>query len=146
MSAIAQPAPTADVERGAMDRKCLFCSAELTTTFVDLGVQPPCNAVVTAAKADQMEPFFPLHAYVCGNCFLVQVGKYVSPEGIFSEYSYFSSFSDSWLEHARNYVEMAASRFRLSRRTIFRVLERASRVRPGDRRVRPVGQSTRERR
>ena len=114
MSAIAQPAPTADVERGAMDRKCLFCSAELTTTFVDLGVQPPCNAVVTAAKADQMEPFFPLHAYVCGTCFLVQVGKYVSPEGIFSEYSYFSSFSDSWLEHARNYVEMAASRFRLS--------------------------------
>jgi SAM-dependent methyltransferase len=113
VSAIAQTT-TAEVERSAVDRKCLFCSAELRTTFVDLGVQPLCNAVVIPAKADQVEPFFPLHAYVCETCFLVQVGKYVSPEGIFSEYSYFSSFSDSWLEHARNYVEMAARRFQLS--------------------------------
>jgi SAM-dependent methyltransferase len=61
-----------------------------------------------------MEPFYPLHAYVCGSCFLVQVGKYVSPADIFTEYAYFSSYSDSWLDHARRYVELAVDRFRLS--------------------------------
>ena len=74
---------------------CLFCAAELRTTFVDLGVQPLCQTVITPATANAMEPFYPLHAYVCERCFLVQVGKYVSPEGIFSEYAYFSSYSDS---------------------------------------------------
>jgi SAM-dependent methyltransferase len=94
--------------------RCLFCGAELRTTFVDLGVQPLCQTVITAAKANEMEPFYPLHAYVCESCFLVQVGKYVSPEGIFSEYAYFSSYSESWLDHARRFADMAVERFRLS--------------------------------
>jgi SAM-dependent methyltransferase len=61
-----------------------------------------------------MEPFYPLHAYVCEACFLVQVGKFVSPEGIFTEYAYFSSNSESWVVHARRYAEMAVERFRLT--------------------------------
>jgi len=61
-----------------------------------------------------MEPFYPLHVYVCGDCFLVQLEEFVPPEEIFTEYAYFSSYSDSWLSHARSYVEMVANRFGLS--------------------------------
>jgi SAM-dependent methyltransferase len=64
-------------------------------------------------QLNHMEPFYPLHAYVCDRCFLVQLPEYVSPEQIFSEYAYFSSYSDSWLQHAKNYVEMASARFGL---------------------------------
>jgi SAM-dependent methyltransferase len=61
-----------------------------------------------------MEPFFPLHAYVCGNCFLVQLEEFVPPEEIFTEYAYFSSYSDTWLSHARSYVDMTTGKFGLS--------------------------------
>lgn len=74
---------------------CRFCSAPLRHTFIDLGMSPLCESYVTAEQLNQMEPFYPLHAYVCERCFLVQVQEYVSPEGIFSEYAYFSSYSDS---------------------------------------------------
>src|SRR5438128_1848526 len=93
---------------------CLFCSAPLRQTFVDLGMSPLCESYLPAEALNQVEPFYPLHAYVCERCFLVQVQQYVSPEAIFTEYAYFSSFSDSWLAHAKAYVDMIASRLGLS--------------------------------
>ena len=93
---------------------CLFCSAPLRQTFVDLGMSPLCESYLPAEALNQVERFYPLHAYVCERCFLVQVQQYVSPEAIFTEYAYFSSFSDSWLAHAKAYVDMIASRLGLS--------------------------------
>jgi SAM-dependent methyltransferase len=93
--------------------RCRFCAGPLTHTFVDLGMSPLCESFLTADQLNHMEPFYPLHAYVCGACFLVQVEEYVSPEGIFSEYAYFSSYSDSWLAHAKAYVDMIVGRLGL---------------------------------
>lgn len=94
---------------------CRFCRAPLSTTFVDLGMQPLSNAYVPAEKGDAMEPFFPLHARVCGNCFLVQLSEFQSPEAIFTDYAYLSSFSDSWLDHCRRFTQDAIGRFGLTR-------------------------------
>src|SRR5689334_8363692 len=93
---------------------CSFCSEPLRHTFVDLGMSPLCESYVTAEHLNQVEPFYPLHAYVCDRCFLVQVQEYVSPEGIFTEYAYFSSYSDSWLAHVKAYVDMIAVRLGLT--------------------------------
>jgi SAM-dependent methyltransferase len=93
--------------------QCRLCSAPLTTTFVNLGMSPLCESVLAANQIDQMEPFFPLHVLVCNNCFLVQLREYVKPESIFTEYDYFSSYSTSWVEHARRYCEMIAARLNL---------------------------------
>ena len=93
---------------------CLFCSAPLSHSVVDLGMSPLCESYLAADQLNRMEPFYPLHAYVCEQCFLVQVQEYVSPEGIFSEYAYFSSYSDSWLAHARAYVDMITARLGLT--------------------------------
>jgi len=93
---------------------CRFCGASMCHTFVDLGMSPLCESYVTAEQLNQMEPFYPLHAYVCERCFLVQVQEYVKPEGLFTEYAYFSSYSDSWLAHVKAYVDMIAVRLRLS--------------------------------
>jgi 2-polyprenyl-3-methyl-5-hydroxy-6-metoxy-1,4-benzoquinol methylase len=92
-------------------RTCRFCRAVLEHTFVDLGMSPLSNAFLKAEQLSRMEPFYPLHAYVCSTCFLVQLEQFESPDRIFNaEYAYFSSFSDSWLEHARRYTdEMIAS-------------------------------------
>jgi SAM-dependent methyltransferase len=92
---------------------CRFCHAPLHRTFVDLGMSPLCESFLTPQQLNQMEPFYPLHAYVCETCFLVQVEEYVAPEGIFSEYAYFSSYSKAWLEHAKSYTEMIVSRLGL---------------------------------
>lgn len=92
---------------------CRFCGAELRHTFVDLGMSPLCESYVAATQLNHMEPFYPLHAYVCQSCFLVQLEEYVSPSDIFSEYAYFSSYSDSWVRHAECYVEMMILRFDL---------------------------------
>jgi len=92
---------------------CLFCAAPLRHTFVDLGMSPLCESFLTADHVNQMEPFYPLHVWVCERCFLVQVEEYVRPEGIFTEYAYFSSYSDSWLGHAKAYVEMISERLTL---------------------------------
>ena len=94
--------------------RCLFCSTPLVHSVVDLGMSPLCESYLTADQLNQMEPFYPLHVYVCRECFLVQVQEYVSPEGIFTEYAYFSSYSDSWLVHARAYVDMIAERLGLT--------------------------------
>ena len=94
---------------------CRFCGAELRQTFVDLGMSPLCQKHLRADQLSQMEPFYPLHARVCEKCFLVQVEDVVPPEEIFGDgaYAYFSSYSTSWLDHARRYVETMVRRFAL---------------------------------
>ena len=84
---------------------CRFCGAPLKTTFVDLGMSPLCQTHIAPDQLNQMEPFYPLHAYVCESCFLVQLQEFVAPDEIFTEYAYFSSYSASWVEHARRYVD-----------------------------------------
>jgi SAM-dependent methyltransferase len=93
---------------------CRFCEAPLRVTFVDLGMSPLCQQHVHRDALNAMEPFFPLHAYVCEDCFLVQLGEYVAPEEIFGRYyHYFSSYSDSWLAHAKRYTEQMIERLAL---------------------------------
>jgi hypothetical protein len=79
--------------------------------MVDLGMSPLCESFLVAEQMNRMEPFYPLRVYVCENCLLVQLEEYVSPEAIFNEYAYFSSFSDSWLQHAKQYTESMIERF-----------------------------------
>ena len=92
---------------------CRFCGAPLVHTFCDLGMSPLSNAFLTADQLNAMEPYYPLHAQVCGSCFLVQLQQFQSPEQIFGDYAYFSSYSDSWLAHARSYVAQMTQRFGL---------------------------------
>jgi hypothetical protein len=92
---------------------CRFCSAPLLTTFVDLGMSPLCQTHIKPEQLHEMEPFFPLHAYVCEKCWLVQLQEFVSPGEIFTEYAYFSSYSTSWVAHAKRYTEAMRSRFGL---------------------------------
>lgn len=96
-----------------MNKTCLNCNHALHHTFVDLGASPLCNEIVKAHQLNKGQQAYPLHAYVCENCFLVQVGEYVTPEQIYADYSYFSSYSDSWLQHAKNYVEMMIDDYKL---------------------------------
>jgi len=92
---------------------CRFCKATLRRTVVDLGMSPLCESYLTSNQLNKMEAFYPLHVYVCGECFLVQLEAYVTAEHIFSDYAYFSSYSDSWVEHARRYTEQVIERFQL---------------------------------
>jgi SAM-dependent methyltransferase len=103
---------------------CRFCGTPLRTSFVDLGMSPLCQTHIAAEQLHEMEPFYPLHAYVCDACFLVQLQEFVSPASIFSEYAYFSSYSASWVEHARQYCEQMIGRFRLGADS--RIMEIAS--------------------
>ena len=92
---------------------CRFCGHELRHTFCDLGMSPLSNAYLKMDHLNSMEPFYPLHAYVCEQCFLVQLEEFETPENIFSDYAYFSSFSASWLRHAEHYTEEMTARFGL---------------------------------
>src|SRR5690348_4015430 len=103
---------------------CRFCSAKVTRSFVDLGMSPLCESFVKAEQLDEPEMFYPLHAYVCEQCWLVQLREYVSAADIFSEYAYFSSYSDSWLRHAREFCESSIGRFALGKQS--KVVEVAS--------------------
>src|SRR5688500_700586 len=103
------PSSVADAELPA----CRFCAAPLRHTFVDLGMSPLCESYVPPERLGAMEAFYPLHAKVCERCLLVQLEEFVTPEDIFTEYAYFSSYSDSWVAHARDYVEAAVERFGL---------------------------------
>ena len=96
---------SAIVSESAARASCRFCNTPLATTFVDLGMSPPCQTHIEPEQLNHMERFYPLHAWVCQNCFLVQLEQYVTPDDIFSDYAYFSSYSDSWVEHARRYAE-----------------------------------------
>jgi hypothetical protein len=104
--------------------RCRFCDGLLETTFCDLGAQPLSNAFLTAAQLEQPEPHYPLHARVCGACMLVQLPAHATPQAIFSDYAYFSSYSESWLEHARRFSAAAIERFGLGRDSL--VIEVAS--------------------
>jgi len=108
----------------AMIPDCRFCGTPLTTTMVDLGMHPLCESFLREDQLNDMEPHYPLHVRVCSNCFLAQIGEYVEPAEIFDDYAYFSSYSDSWLKHASDYVDMMAERFSLG--TESHVLEIAS--------------------
>jgi hypothetical protein len=82
---------------------CRFCGAGLRRTFADLGMSPLCETYPSREELNRGEVYYPLHVYVCERCFLVQLDEYESPATIFSDYPYFSSYSDSWLKHAENY-------------------------------------------
>jgi len=103
---------------------CRFCGTALSQSFIDLGATPPANAYLRESDLHEPETFYPLHAYVCGACFLVQLEEFASPEQLFGDYAYFSSYSESWLRHAEDYARMAARRFRLG--SASRVVEVAS--------------------
>jgi SAM-dependent methyltransferase len=102
---------------------CRFCGGALHE-FVDLGMSPLCESFLAAEELNAMEPFYPLEVRVCGECFLAQVEAYVAPERIFREYAYYSSYAESWLEHARRYCAMAIERFALGNTS--RIVELAS--------------------
>src|SRR5258705_2294290 len=93
---------------------CRLCGAILTHTFVDLGMSPLCESYVHADKLDDAEPFYPLHVRICSTCLLVQLPAYVPGEDIFSHYAYFSSYSDSWVAHARDYARAMTARLGLT--------------------------------
>jgi SAM-dependent methyltransferase len=103
----------AEKQQPTTARSCRFCGAEQLHTFLDLGMSPLCEAYPSAADLNRGEIYYPLLVFVCGRCFLVQLRKYESPERIFSDYPYFSSYSDSWLKHAEKYCEKMAARFGL---------------------------------
>jgi SAM-dependent methyltransferase len=104
--------------------QCRFCGSPLQQTFVDLGMSPLSNAYLRPEQLLQMEPFYPLHARVCGQCFLVQLEEFQTPETIFGDYAYFSSYSRSWLNHARKYADGMVERFHLTGKSL--VVEVAS--------------------
>jgi len=90
---------------------CRFCGNELKHTFVDLGTQPLSNSYIPVKDADMGQMTYPLKVMVCDKCFLVQLKEFESPKGIFSDYAYFSSYSSSWLEHAKRYVEFMTQNY-----------------------------------
>jgi len=105
-------------------QSCRFCGTVLKHTFLDLGTSPLSNSYVKAESLGEMEPFFPLYAFVCSGCFLVQLKDCSSPERIFSDYAYFSSYADVWLHHARVYTDMIQERMKLNEHSL--VVEVAS--------------------
>ena len=105
--------PVTDPLTGAAGLACRACGAALRHSVVDLGLSPPCQSLVPIDRATHGETFYPLHAFVCETCALVQIHHDVDPGDIFSDYAYFSSYSDSWVEHARRYVETVTERFGL---------------------------------
>lgn len=115
-------------QHAATDRptafQCRFCGHELKHSFVDLGMSPLCQTHISREQLREMEPFYPLHAYICANCFLVQLQEFVAPQEIFGEYAYFSSYSDSWVAHAKRYAEAMVTRFGFGKSS--RVIEIAS--------------------
>jgi SAM-dependent methyltransferase len=92
---------------------CRFCGAPVDAVFADLGMSPLANSYLPPDRANSMEPFYPLRALVCGNCFLVQLEEFETPERIFSDYAYFSSYSSSWVQHSRRYAEKMTERLGL---------------------------------
>jgi SAM-dependent methyltransferase len=96
-----------------MNPRCRLCGAELTETFVDLGMSPPCESFLAADQLDRGEIFYPLHVRICSECLLVQLPAYIAAEDIFTHYAYFSSFSDSWVAHAGRFVDGAVERLGL---------------------------------
>ncbi|HEV7389718.1 MAG TPA: class I SAM-dependent methyltransferase [Gemmatimonadaceae bacterium] len=109
---------------GPVSGLCRFCGTPFRHTVLDLGMSPLCESFLRADQLNQMEPFYPLRAWVCEACFLVQLEQYVTGEDIFTDYAYFSSFSDSWLKHAQRYVDQMIGQLGLTRES--QVIEIAS--------------------
>ena len=105
-------------------KACRFCGADLQRTFVDLGMSPLCETYPSATDLNRGEVYYPLHVYVCEKCFLVQLEEYETAENIFSDYAYFSSYSDSWLKHCESYCDKMTKRFGLGNQSF--VVEIAS--------------------
>ena len=103
---------------------CRLCGATLAQTLVDLGAMPLANRLLTREELSRPEPRYPLHARVCGACFLVQVDDVASSQDIFGDYTYFSSYSQSWVAHARAFATVARDRFHLGEQS--HVIEIAS--------------------
>lgn len=103
---------------------CRFCNKSLTNIFADLGTSPLSNAFLTKEMLSNLEKIYPLCAYVCDNCFLVQLPEFEKPENIFEDYAYFSSYSSTWLHHAENYVNTMIERFSFNERN--QIIEIAS--------------------
>lgn len=118
------PARSAMASLRAELPRCRFCGSELHRSFVDLGLSPLCQNHIEPSELNAPEPFYPLHVWVCDSCLLVQLEEYVSPTEIFSDYAYFSSYSASWVEHARRYCEAMIERLGLTESD--RVVEVAS--------------------
>ena len=110
---MATMALTAETLKSIARKPCRFCGANLETTFVDLGMSPLCETYPAASELHRGEMFYPLHVFVCEKCFLVQLEEFETPENIFSDYLYFSSYSDSWLKHCENYTQKMIDRFGL---------------------------------
>ncbi len=104
--------------------KCRFCNNTLEQIFADLGEMPLANSFISEKMLNKKEEVFPLKALICDECFLVQLEEFKTPQNIFSNYAYFSSFSKSFLNHAKNYVEMICKRFEIDQKSF--VVEIAS--------------------
>ncbi len=105
--------PEAALTSTQQEPRCRHCGTGLEHTFIDLGMSPLCESFLTAAQLGKPESYYPLHVRVCHTCWLVQLPEFVSPAHIFSEYAYFSSYSTSWLSHAKSYCELIRSRLGL---------------------------------
>jgi SAM-dependent methyltransferase len=105
---------SAEIQQKPVTRRCRFCDAPLERTFIDLGMSPLCETYPSTLDLNRGEVYYPLHVYVCEHCFLVQLEQYESPENIFSDYAYFSSYSDSWLKHCEKYCDHMMTRIGLS--------------------------------
>lgn len=116
--------PRSSAQRSTDTRGCRFCSKPLEDVVVDLGLSPLCQSQIDVQDLNKYEVFYPLRAFVCQDCWLIQVHEHVHGEEIFSHYAYFSSFSDSWLAHARDYVDMISDRLGLDENS--QVIELAS--------------------
>jgi len=119
-----QTLPRTSAEMSTDIRCCRCCSAPLQNVAVDLGLIPLCENIVPVEKLNQGEVFYPLRAFVCDTCWLIQVHDLVSGEEIYSHYAYFSSYSDSWLKHSRQYCDMIVDRLGLDEKS--QVIEIAS--------------------
>ncbi len=97
--------------------KCRFCTSTLTNIVCDLGITPLANRYLKKEELSLREPVFPLRVFVCSSCFLVQLEQFETPEHIFSDYAYFSSYSESFLKQAKRYVENVTSRFSLGEKS-----------------------------
>jgi 2-polyprenyl-3-methyl-5-hydroxy-6-metoxy-1,4-benzoquinol methylase len=105
-------------ENGMSLGKCRFCQSPLEHTFVHLGMSPLCEDFVRPHELKNMKPFYPLHVYVCSDCFLVQLEEFASPSEIYRDYLYFSSYSDLWLDHSKRYTNQVIERFGVTKNSL----------------------------
>ena len=101
------------------ESKCRFCNNILEHSVIDLGMSPLCQKHIKPEHANEMEKFYPLHAFICEHCWLMQLEQFATPDEIFADdYAYFSSYSQSWLEHVRKYADQMTSRFTLNAKSL----------------------------